>query len=292
MLTLPAAAQIHLGRTVTKLAVAGVIFKRDGTTVRCTQHDEDIEIEDGDNAGIYRSVSAITSSDVKSSSDLSVDNMEVEGIISDDFIVTGFNVADIEAGLFKGAPFQTFLCQYDAPNDWQKLIRRGYLGDISRTAEGRFTCEWRGIVQKMQQMCGRTYGELCDVDRFGDARCKIDATAKTISGVVTSVTSRRRFDSTVGAPPSYAQYDLGDLTFTSGANSGYMRQVKQAAAVDTLGQFELWDSFPYAIQVGDEFTVRPDCDRRYESCALYNNYKNFRGHGRWIPGIANIIRAP
>lgn len=294
MLTLLPAAQVHLDRESRRLTICGVIEKNDGSVVMCTQHDDDIEIESGDFEGLYLSTAAITGSDVKSSSDMSVDNLEVSGLINDQNVFTGFSAADIEAGLFDNAPFQTFLCQWDDPNAWQKILRRGYLGEITRTAEGQFQCEWRGLFQLYQQMIGRTYGERCDVKRFGDARCKLDAEALAETGIVTSVISRRRFNSTVSFPSAgdLDYFDLGELTWLTGNNVGYMRQVKRGAVDGVEGQFDMWEVFPHTIQVGDTYSVKPGCDRLFQTCQSYSNQINFRGHGRWIPGIPNIIRAP
>lgn len=295
MLILPAAAETHLERSSRRLTVCGVVYKRDGTVVRCTQHDGDLEIATGDLAGMYFSSVPISGSDVVSKSDLSVDNMEVSGMLADGMQITGFSVTDIESGLFDNAAFETFLCQWDAPSDWQKILRRGYLGEISRTAEGEFQCEWRGIVQLLQQQIGRTYGERCDVKRFGDARCKVDVEALAVVGTVTAVTSRRRFDASIawpGAPEAIGYFDLGELVFTTGAPVGFLKQIKRDAASGTIGQFELWDSLPFDALVGDTFTIKPGCDRRWETCQRFENTVNFRGHGRWIPGIPAILRAP
>lgn len=294
MLLLPAAAQIHLARETRRLTVCGAIYKKDGTSILCTQHDDDIEITSGDFSGTYFALNAVTASDVKSSSDLSVDNMEIAGFLADGFSFSGFTSVDIEAGLFDDAPFETFLCQWDEPTAWQRVIRRGYIGEISRTAEGSFQAEWRGLLQLLQQQIGRTYGELCDVKRFGDARCRVDIEPMRASGVVTSVISRRRFNATMTLPDPLPAggYRLGEFGFTTGANVGFLKQVKQDSAGGTLGEFELWESVPYVVQIGDQFSVGPGCDRRFEICKAYGNQVQFKGHGRWIPGVPNIIRAP
>lgn len=294
MLILPSAATIHLLRESRRLTICGVIEKNDGTEIRCTQHDEDLTVDAGDFEGWYLTTASISGSDIKSSSDMSVDNMEVSGFLNDASVFTGFSAADMEAGLFDNAPFQTFLCQWDDPTAWQKVLRRGYLGEISRTAEGQFQCEWRGLFQLYQQTVGRTYGERCDVKRFGDARCKVDADALAETGTVTAEFSRRRFDATLTGPAMPLPYwALGELTWLTGANAGYMKQVKRGAVGDLQGHFDMWDSFPFEIEVGDTFRVKPGCDRLYATCGgTFDNTINFRGHGRWIPGIPSIIRAP
>lgn len=292
MLTLPSAATTHLAKAATRLTVAGYIQRGDGTIIRCTQHDQDLVISTGDLAGTYASVAAITASDIRSTSDGSVDNLEVEGYFQDAAVFSGFTVQDVEAGLFNNAPFETFLCQWDDPNAWQKRLRRGYLGEINRTAEGAFTAEWRGLGQLLQQQVGRTYGERCDVKAFGDARCGFNAATLTVTGTVTAVTSRRRFNATLSGGVA-GRFNLGRLLFTTGPNADdYPAQVKYDAVSATLGNIELWESLPFDVSIGETFTLAPGCDRRWETCQGFSNTVNFRGHGRWMPGIPQIIRAP
>lgn len=295
MLHLSPAAEIQLRAVSRRLTVCGFVEKRDGVIIRCTQHDQDLTIADGDLAGEYLAVTAVTASDVKSSADLSADNLEISGLIDDTLALTGFNVADIEAGLFANAPFETFLCQWDAPNDWQKVLRRGYLGEIKRTAEGTFQAEWRGLTQVLSQQVGETYSETCDVKRFGDTRCGIDVDALELAGTVTGITDRRQFEVTfVLPPPATAGYfEIGELAVILGLNMGYTKQIKRQAGAGSVFTFTLWEAMPKDTQLGDTVSVRPGCDRRWETCtARYDNAENFRGHGRWIPGLPNIIRAP
>src|ERR1044072_7478547 len=99
MRTVSAELLAHMRGEVSTLAVCWTIEKGNGAIIRSTDHDRDIEIETGPYAGHYRSVSNITASDVRSTSDLSVDNMEVEGAIMDQWEIPDITVAEIEAGL-------------------------------------------------------------------------------------------------------------------------------------------------------------------------------------------------
>lgn len=297
MLILPTAAQEHLARQNRRLTVCGLIEKNDGTAIYCTQHDEDIEVDGGDLDGFYLSNVAVSASDIKSGSDMSVDNLEISSHTTDDILnFGGFSFADIEAGLFANAPFQTFICQWDNPTAWQKIVRRGYLGEIKRTAEGQFQAEWRGLFQPLQQMVGRTLSERCDVKRFGDLRCKLDVDALEIAGTVVDVTGDRQFEIELDTPPpDFPEYfTLGEATWLTGLNSGYTRQqIKRDIGITGSNVIQLWESMPHAIEVGDRVRLRPGCDRIFETCRdRWNNAVNHRGHGRLIPGIPAIIRAP
>lgn len=295
-LTLGVDAESHLAGENRRLTVCGAVTKANGDVVRCTQFDEDIEIEDGNLAGTYFSTAAITASDIKSSSDLSADNLEISGALADSgFQITGFVVEDIRAGQFRNSPFEIFICQWDNPNAWQKVVHRGYLGQITTTAEGSFTAEWRGLLQVLSQTIGRTYGEDCDVVRFCDSRCKLVAADFTYDATVATVTDRRTFNLTItGLPGGTAPglFQGGEVTWLTGNNSGYAKQVKRDAVGGTIGHIELWEYLPKDIQVGDTVTIFAGCDRRFVTCQSFENSINFRGPGFWIPGIPKIIRAP
>lgn len=315
----------ELQKAQTNFVVCWSVEKRDGTFIRGTEHDEDIVLQATgspieDVAGLYSAQGGISGSDRKVSSDMSVDNMEVQGglsgdenadtvtadddtITSDSTFITSdegddlitVNVADIESGLLDAAPVQVILVNWTDPSMGYMLLGRGYLGDITRDTDLMWKTEVVGFLQNLSQNIGKTYGDTCDVKRFGDARCKVDLAPLTVAGAVTAVTTRRIFASslTLGAlVPDAIYWNGGEIKFLSGQNAGFVRQVKTGFAGFVQGSFVMWDSFPLPIAAGDAFTVIPGCDRSYERCQFFGNFLNFRGHGRWIPGIPAIIRAP
>lgn len=296
MLTLPSQAIAHLSGENTRLTVCGSVTKANGQVIRCTQFDDDIEIVGGDHEGVYMSTAAVTSSAIKSSSDMSADNLEVTGALADaGFEITGFTADDIRAGQFRNAPFEIFVCQWDDPSSWQKVMHRGYLGQITRTSEGAFTAEWRGLIQVLSQNIGRTYGETCDVVKFCDARCKLNAADFTFNATVTAAVDRKNLTLDIIGLPGGAAPGLfvdGEVTFTSGGNLGYTKQIKRDAVDATFGKIELWESVPKDITVATTVSIFSGCARTFSACTAYDNVINFRGDGFWIPGTPKIIRAP
>jgi uncharacterized phage protein (TIGR02218 family) len=290
----------HIQQSVTTLALCWRIEKTNGLLILGTNHDRDIIIADGDSpgnplAGVYSAKAGITGSDIKSSSDMSVDNMEVRGALAPDLFID-ITVADIESGVLDGAPVTTFQVNWQDPDDYQDIKRQGYLGDIARTSDGQYTTEVRGLTQVLQQTIGRTCGDRCDVAEFGDERCKVDLGPLTVTGVVTASFSHRRFDTTLSLDspaPVSPYFRLGKLTWTTGDNAGFTGQVKLDNVGGVLGHLEMWENFYESVEIGDEFLLAPGCDRRMETCRdVYGNIVNMRAPGLFVPGMDSIIRAP
>lgn len=286
----------HLRGEVSTLALCWTIEKGNGEVIRSTDHDEDIEVTTGRYAGAYRAAANFTGSDVRSTSDMSVDNMEVEGAIPDEWEIPDITVAEIEAGLLDNAPVEVFGVNYNAPDEGQLIERRGYLGVPSRDSDGRYKVEVRGMAQRLSQNIGWTYSDRCNVVEFGDTRCGFNVAAATRQVVVTAVTSRRRFDIQINsgaAAPTPTYFDGAKLTFTSGDNSSFFREVKRAVITGMDLQITTWEEFPEDPVIGDTLTLPPACNRLLSTCRdVHNNVVNFRGYGVFIPGVLAILRGP
>ena len=261
MRDIPAPLAAHIESTVTTLAACWRVERKDGVLILGSQHDQGITIAAGDLAGTYVAQAGITGSDVRSTSDMSVDNMEVTGAINNgDLNLVDLSAADIEAGLFDDAAVTLFLVNWAAPDDGQIILRTGNVGAISRTAEGQYRAELRGLAQRLAQNIIRTYGSSCDAE-LGDARCGVDLAALTVTGTVTAVTSNRRF---------LAELDVGSPS-------------------ETL-DIELFLAMPRDIVAGDTFTIHPGCDKSEVTCReTFANIVNFRGHGYLVPGVGELM---
>lgn len=311
----------HLRSEQLTTAICWSIAKRDGTYIRGTEHDEDIDIDGTGQAitwalasvtfddasitfddlfipsttpefdGLYRAGANISASTVQSGSDLAPDNMDVDGAIPNTVTdVVDVTVADIEGGLLRQAPVTVFFVNWTAPNAGQVIMRRGFLGEIARDSDGMYTTEIRGLLQLLSQVFVETYGERCVVKRFGDERCKLDLAPYTHTGAVTAVTNRKAFSTNLVLDP-YPDFRGGAFTFVTGDNAGYLREAKSGAD-PAEGGFTFWEGWPAEPQVGDTFSVVQACDRTATACKAYNNLVNFRGHGLFIPGIDALSKGP
>lgn len=278
---------------ITDLHVCWVVTRRDGEIILGTECDQDIEITTGTYAGLYLARAGITGSDVRSTSDLSVDNLEVTGALSQNIEDTSdtslwlidLSAADIEAGMFDNAEATTFLVNSANPDLYQRILRTGWLGNVTR-GDGQYKTELRGLTQALSQGIVRTYGVGCDAELF-DARCKVDPTAFTATGTVDVVTNRRQFQIAAPLGGAFVINPRGRVTWTSGLNTGYsMEWVSYLSLVVTL-----FLPMPRDIQVGDTFTITQGCDKSMATCInSYANLPNFRGHGVLVPGDSEILK--
>ena len=246
------------------------ITRTDATVIGITDLDVDLVID-----GVtYVAGAGYTPSTFSSSSELSVDYADVEGLLD----VAGVDRDDIRAGLYDKAAILLFSWDYVAGTQ-VKVIASGHWGECT-LHDGRYVAEFRSLSQSLQQSILRTYTATCDAE-LGDARCGVNLVAMTEAGTVTGVVDRRNF-----YDASHTEADDfwrgGLVTFTSGNCSGWSMEVK--GSTSATGAFELFLPMGADIQVGDTFTVSPGCDKSFATCkATYSNAVNFRGFPH-VPG--------
>lgn len=266
--------KIHLAGEVTTLATIWRIERRDGRVFGFTDHDQTIIFEGEE----YEASSGYTAGAISSTSSLSVDNLELEGMISSEVI----DDSDLLAGLWDFAKFEISRVNYEDLTQGKEILRAGTLGNV-RTGTNNFFVELRGMMQPLQQDVGRVYNPACDAD-LGDHRCKVDLAPYTVTGTVTtSITQSSFVDSGRGEPAGW--FDFGLLTFTSGLNTGYSMEVKEFGS----GEFVLQQAMPAPIEVGDEYKVYAGCDKRRSTCKdKFDNIVNFRGFPD-VPGMDRMV---
>ena len=114
------------------------------------------------------------------------------------------------------------------PDLYQLVLRTGWIGNITRTAEGEYKTELRGLTQALSQGIVRTYGVGCDAE-LGDARCTVDMTPFTTTSTRRDRDQPARSSTTAGAAARRIsdRCPAGTVTWTSGANTGYAMEIKE-----------------------------------------------------------------
>lgn len=274
MQNLTPALAAHLAGETTTLATCWSITRRDGVALYFTEHDQNLTI-DGHS---YVATSGMSASAITSQAGLSVDNLEIEGMLSADAI----REEDILAGRYDHAEIAVFLVNYLDPSAGKLHLKTGWLGEVTLRNQ-QFTAEVRGLSSLLQQSIGEVYTKTCRA-QFCDARCGLNLASYTVSGTVTASDAAHRFtDSARSEAADYFAY--GVVTFTSGANAGLSMEVRDFGA----GAFSLFLPMPHTIAVGDTYTASAGCDKSFETCiGRFNNALNFRGEPH-VPGTDKIL---
>lgn len=179
----------HLGQEVMTIATCWKVTRRDGVVLGFTDHDADI-VFDGVS---YLAASGFTPTAIESSAQLSVDNLDIEGML-DASVITE---ADILAGKYDFAEVEVFLLNYADVSQGRMVLRTGWIGEV-RVQGAQFVAEMRGLSQQLNTKIGEHYSPGCRAE-FGDARCKVDAAAHTVSGAVSTGASRQVFEDSARA---------------------------------------------------------------------------------------------
>ena len=257
------------------MATCWKLTRRDAVVLGFTSHDRDIIFD----SVSYVAASGFVPTAVASNSDLSVDNLEIDGMV-DGAVITE---DDIRAGLYDFAQIEIFMVNYSDLTQGELNLRTGWIGQV-QYGKGRFVAEVRGLMQSMIQLVGELFSPSCRA-KLGDARCGLDIESYTVTGSVTSFTDSQLFvDSSRTEASGY--FSMGKITFTSGNNNGLSMEVKE---FDGGGIINLVFSMPYAIQVGDAYSMQAGCDKSFNSCVTrFNNAVNFRGEPN-IPGTDAML---
>lgn len=268
----------HLNQEVTTLATLWKVTRVDGQIFGFTDASKNITYS----GVLYRADTGHVPSNITSNAKLSVDNLEVEAVLSSEVITE----EDVNAGLWDYAEVEICLVNYKDLTQGILGQRKGWMGSI-KLGRTSFIAELRGMAQKLQQQIGELYSPSCRAT-FGDARCKVNKASYTFPGTVGTVFSRRAFTSSeLTQADTYFEYGL--LTFTSGLNINLSMEVKTY----TVGNLILQLNMPYEVYPGDTFTIIAGCGKRLtEDCKTkFNNVINFRGEP-YFPGIDNIYKGP
>jgi len=263
MKTVSAALKAHLEGNVLTACTLWKVTRTDGLVFGFTDHDQDVTF-----SGVtYLAATGHNPSSIKTTSQLSVDNLEVQSMLSSSTITE----PDIHAGLWDFAEVLIQLVNYEDLTMGSMILRQGWLGNI-KTGRYNFIAELRGMMQPLQQTIGRVYTPSCDA-ALGDARCGVILANFTVSGNVTAVSSSRVFTDSARAEAD-GYFEGGLVTWTGGANDGYRMEVKTFAN----GVVTMQQPMPNTIVVGDTYNMSAGCDKLRATCiAKFNNIVNFRG---------------
>jgi uncharacterized phage protein (TIGR02218 family) len=271
--------QAHLDTGATTLCLCWRLDPKQGPALGFTDHDRDIVFD-----GVtFEARAGFTATGIDSSAGLKVDNLDVAGALTSDWL----SEAALRAGAYDNAGVEIWLVNWSAI-DQRVLARKGNLGEVSHGDLG-FTAEVRGLAHHLDQPRGRLFAHGCDAV-LGDQRCTVDLSSAAYRGTgsVVSVSEERVL--TVSGLASYADdwFARGRLTWTSGVNAGRGAEVKRHRGA----VLELWQAMSMPVTAGDGFVVTAGCDKQFATCRTkFANGINFRGFPH-MPGNDFVVSYP
>ncbi|MBT2333629.1 DUF2163 domain-containing protein [Variovorax paradoxus] len=277
--TVALAAHQALGTTT--LARCWRFERRDGHVVTVTTCARPLLI----NGEVYSSKEGLNPTAVSQEASAAVTNSEVNGTMAAESV----SEEELFAGLWDGAFVTVFEVNYRDLTMGTMNLQSGNIGDV-KSGRSAFTAEVRGLTQRLQKVVGRVYTAGCpwvfgSIGSTYVPACNIDLGPLTVTGAITSVANLRTFaDSSRGEVSDY--FGAGLVTITSGDNASVQMEIYSFAS----GGFVLHLPLPYALAIGDTYSVTPGCRKRFtEDCRTkWANTNNFGGFPQ-VPGSDKVL---
>ena len=248
------------------------VYRRDGATFGFTSHDRDLVF-----AGIrHRSAPGFTPAAIRTTSQISDDSAEVEGVLSHDAI----SEADLSAGLFDEAGIRI------GAVDWESLeyeaLYSGQLGRIEDDKRG-FSAQLKSAKLILEQDLVPRTSPTCRA-KFCGPGCSLSAVRFTTRHTVVGfdgVSNRIQLASSIGS-----EMIDGEVRMLGGPQTGIVFGI--LAASD--GWLTLDRPLAETTQVGTKLEVLEGCDHTITTChERFSNARNFRGEP-FLPGNDLLAR--
>ena len=266
--------EAHFEGGLTTLATCWKITREDSTELGFTDHDELLTIDSVD----YDSIAGFTPTTVENKSNMSVDNLDVEGQVFPSKITE----EDLLAGLYDYAEIEIFIVNYEDLAQGKLVVKRGRLGEVTLNSQ-MFQAEVRGLTQHLSQTIGDVFSPSCRAI-LGDSKCKVALAGFTVSTTVSEVTNNQTFKATA-LTEAAGWYTGGEIVWTSGNNAGRRMEVKEFVSTQVVLALPMGKS----ISVGDGFDIIAGCDKTRETCQdKFSNIINFRGEPD-VPGTDKLL---
>jgi uncharacterized phage protein (TIGR02218 family) len=229
----------HLASNVTFLCQLWKMTAKDGGVVAYAAHTRKLTY----GGTLYKPAPVDPSRPVRTIG-LEADTAELAGVFDADL-----TKSDLEGGRWKGAVIVKEIVNYTDLTMGSVLRQKGKAGTFQISGE-QYTLEFRSLADQMNQTIG-------DLTSSVDRRRRLDElgisiTSFTHAGVVTSVTSRRKFK--IGyVQPSADYFRYGLVAWNGGANDGLEMEIKSSTTTDagTKTEIELQKPMRSVVVVGD-----------------------------------------
>jgi uncharacterized phage protein (TIGR02218 family) len=178
-------------------------------------------------------------------------------------------------GLFDGAAFKIERLFMDSSGQQIGTVIRfaGFIGPVDELTRSYAKITVNSGTDLLSMQLPAIILQPGCTNTLFDARCGLSKASFAESNIVQGGSTVNKLISASVKVDGY--YDNGQIAFTSGANSGLVKAVKQY-----LGQqFTFNSPLPFAPSVGNTFIAYPGCDKTQATCAStkFSNLVNFEG---------------
>ena len=275
----------------TQWAQTWTITRTDGQVFGFTSLDRPLTFR----GVVHTPCNSLTASATEQSTTIGANgSMELLGIISD----AGISEQELYNGLFDFAKFEIWMVPWlNHGGETPFRLMAGTTGTMSHGIEG-FSFEvltasanlrQRGLMESFTASCRYGFGSTLD------ARCPVNLASITVTGSATSTavpsasnTATRRVLIDSSRAEAAGHFDLGIVTFTSGANAGASSEIKRFEA----GVFVLWSPLLFPIEVGDTYSATPGCNKSPSDHMRFNADMIDYGGFPDVPGSDSINQFP
>lgn len=279
--TVPPALQAHLDKAATTTCRLLKFSLTNGQVFGLTTLDKDVVYDDGtdtNGAVTYVATNGFDPSAIAADLGYSVSNAEGYALVSQ--TVAGVTPEMVRAGELDDATWICYLVNFEDLSMGHVILDAGDVGEIRLRHGMVWMPELLSYIVRLKQPIGGVWSRTCRAI-FGtpadsQTGCGVDITPLWVAGTVSSVggeTDREFTGSAVATLPA-ANYPAR-VQFLTGDNAG-----REYATEDVTGlTVSLIETTGYAIQVGDTYRMRQDCQKRYtEDCiGIWTNGPNFKG---------------
>lgn len=249
------------------------IISSEGDIIAATTLDAAFQFNDGFHDLNYTPIQALIPQKIEESNDINeVDNTELHGTFTDEVERL------LIAGKFLSAKITIYRLAYLMKPLAAEIVSYGTLGRVDYQADssGYRKLEWNGIDDYLATHQNAVYSLTCRND-FGDDRCQMPFIweGPYVIAEVDDARLRVRVTGPTHVDPFY--YSLGVMRGDTGDNMGATLEVEEWEPTVDGGWVNLSFATPYNMDIGDQISLRQDCNKYSVTCIAYNNMINFNG---------------
>lgn len=188
----------------------------------------------------------------------------------------------VHQGQFGGAEVTLERCFMPSYGDTRAGTVKLFVGRVAEIDAGRSIATFtvNSHLELLNLQWPRNLYQAGCLNTLGDQACGVALASYGVAGAALSGSSASVISASIPTQFQAGYFDQGTMVFTSGANGGLTRSIRQCqfgsggpSTITTVGPF------PDAPAAGDSFILYPGCDKTLgaNGCAKFNNRGNFRG---------------